>query len=85
MLQTAQRVGSAIGVAIVLAQFFDRIAASHGQDYAVALSMGLRTVLGFVGVALLFGLVDLVRRRAVQQRPEPRHALAEPEPRQALR
>ncbi|WP_375431216.1 MFS transporter [uncultured Friedmanniella sp.] len=83
MLQTAQRVGSAIGVAIVLAQFFDEVAASRGQDYAGALSTGLRTTLGFVGVALLFGLADLVRRRTVDQHPEPRHAMPEPEPRHA--
>lgn len=83
MLQTAQRVGSAIGVAIVLAQFFDRVAASRGQDYAGALSTGLRTTVGFVGVALLFGLADLVRRRSADARPEPRHAMPEPEPRHA--
>ena len=84
MLQTAQRVGSAIGVAIVLAQFFNRIAASKGQDYAGALSLGLRTVIAFVGVALLFGLADLFRRRVAEQNPEPRHAMPEPEPRHAL-
>ncbi len=83
MLQTAQRVGSAIGVAIVLAQFFEHIAASKGQDYAGALSAGLRTTVVFVGVALLFGLADLVRRRTAEQHPELRHALPEPEPRHA--
>ena len=74
MLQTAQRVGSAIGVAIVLAQFFGRIASSRGQDYAGALSVSLRTTIALVGVALLFALADLLRRRAGQQ-AEPRHAL----------
>jgi MFS family permease len=84
MLQTAQRVGSAIGVAIVLAQFFTHVAATKGQDYAGAFSTGLRTTVALIGVALLFGLADLVRRRAAQNHPEPRHALPEPEPRHAL-
>lgn len=83
MLQTAQRVGSAIGVAIVLAQFFERVAASKGQDYAGALSVGLRTTVGFVLVALVFGLADLARRRSAQRHPQPRHALPEPQPRHA--
>ncbi len=62
MLQTAQRVGSAIGVAAVLAQFFTQLAASRG-DYPQALSVSLRTTLVFIGVALAFGLADLFRRR----------------------
>jgi len=61
MLQTAQRVGSAIGVALVLAQFFDRLAAD-GDDYPAALSASLRTTIGFILVALLFGIADLIRR-----------------------
>ncbi|WP_375422803.1 MFS transporter [uncultured Friedmanniella sp.] len=84
MLQTAQRVGSAIGVAIILAQFFQRVAASKGQDYAGAFSTGLRTTVALIGVALLFGLVDLVRRRTTDHSPEPRHAMPEPEPRHAM-
>ena len=67
MLQTAQRVGSAIGVAVVLAQFFASIVSSRG-DYAVALSVSLRTTIGLVVVALLFALIDLVRRRAATER-----------------
>jgi hypothetical protein len=77
MLQTAQRVGSAIGVAIVLAQFFSRVAATHGS-YAEAVSLSLRTTLVFIVVALLFGLADLIRRTRVEQ-PEPRHAAGEPD------
>ncbi|MDX6276082.1 MAG: hypothetical protein QOJ72_210 [Nocardioidaceae bacterium] len=61
LLQTAQRVGSAIGVAIVLALFFERIA-STGGDYAAAMSYSLHVTIGFVLVALLMGVVDLVRR-----------------------
>ena len=68
MLQTAQRVGSAIGVAVVLAQFFAALASSRG-DYAVALSDSLRTTIGLVAVALLFAVIDLVRRRTSADRP----------------
>lgn len=61
LLQTAQRVGSAVGVAVVLAQFFDALASSQG-DYAEAFSTSLRTVVGLVAVALVFAVVDLLRR-----------------------
>jgi MFS family permease len=67
MLQTAQRVGSAIGVALVLAQFFSKLASSH--DVAAAFTLGLRTTTGFVVAALLIGLADLFgsRRRTASQ------------------
>ena len=58
LLQTAQRVGSAVGVALVLAQFFASLAAS--ADVAEAFSIGLRTTIAFVLAALLFGVVDAV-------------------------
>jgi EmrB/QacA subfamily drug resistance transporter len=61
LLQTVQRVGSAIGVAVVLAQFFDRLSSTRG-DYAEAFSLGLRTTIGLVVAALLIGVVDLARR-----------------------
>ena len=62
MLQTAQRVGSAIGVAVILAQFFAALGTTRG-DYAAALSTALRTTIAFVGVALVFAVLDLIRRR----------------------
>lgn len=61
LLQTAQRVGSAIGVAIVLALFFERVASSGG-DFADALSYSLHVTIAFVLAALVLGLVDLRRR-----------------------
>ena len=74
MLQTAQRVGSAIGVAVVLAQFFSELAASHG-DFAHALSVSLRTTLGIVLAALLFGVVDITTGGGPRgPREPPRHA-----------
>jgi EmrB/QacA subfamily drug resistance transporter len=66
LLQTAQRVGSAVGVALVLAQFFDRLASSHG-DFAGAFSVALHTTIGLVLVALVLAVVDQVRR---QRRPD---------------
>jgi EmrB/QacA subfamily drug resistance transporter len=68
MLQTAQRVGSAIGVAVVLAQFFASLAGSRG-NYAEALSVSLRTTIGLVAAALVFAVIDLVRRRTAADRP----------------
>ena len=66
MLQTVQRVGSAIGIAVVLALFFAALAAGDG-DYARALSVSLRATIGFVVAALVFATLDLVRRgRAVR-------------------
>lgn len=82
MLQTVQRVGSSIGVAVVLAQFFASLASSRG-DYGTALSMSLRLTIGFVAFSLIFAVADLVRRRSDDAEPEPRHALAEPAPRHA--
>ncbi|GAA3573037.1 MFS transporter [Microlunatus spumicola] len=82
MLQTAQRVGSAIGVAVILAQFFAALASTKG-DYAEALSMALRTTIAFIGVALVFAVADLLRRTGHDRHPEPQHAAPDPEPRHA--
>jgi len=73
MLQTAQRVGSAIGVAVVLAQFFSKLASTHG-DFAKALSLGLRTTIGLVAAALVLGLVDLLTRRGHDTRAATRES-----------
>ncbi|MFD1826904.1 MULTISPECIES: MFS transporter [Mumia] len=61
MLQTAQRVGSAIGVSLVLAQFFSRLAVDG--DYGESMSLALRTTVAFVVGALLLGLADLATSR----------------------
>jgi predicted MFS family arabinose efflux permease len=66
LLQTFQRVGSAIGVAVVLAQFFDRLATSHG-DSAEAFTVALHTTIGLIVAALVLGLADLRRRREHSQ------------------
>ncbi|WP_197679112.1 MFS transporter [Auraticoccus monumenti] len=69
LLQTAQRTGSAIGVAVVLAIFFQSAAATGG-DLGEALSYSLRTTIALVLVALALGVVDL-RRRTADPAPEP--------------
>ena len=56
VLQTSQRVGSAVGVAAVTAVFF---AGLDAEGWAHALSRGVRLAAAFVGAALVLGLVDL--------------------------
>jgi hypothetical protein len=60
-----------VGVAVVLAQFFDRLASSHG-DFADAFSAALHTTIGLVVVALVLAVVDQVRRvRDPDEDPQP--------------
>lgn len=61
LLQTAQRVGSAIGVAVVLALFFERVRSSDG-DFADALSYSLHVTIALIVIALVLGVADLLRR-----------------------
>lgn len=61
LLQTAQRVGSAIGVALVLAQFYSTLASTG--DVGDAFTVGLRTTLAFVIAALAIGAVEVWRGR----------------------
>ncbi|WP_328523041.1 MFS transporter [Kribbella sp. NBC_00359] len=58
-LQTAQRIGSAIGTA-VLATIFYRVLMSSGHDYPAAVSAALLSATGLMVVALLIAIVDLV-------------------------
>ncbi len=68
VLQTGQRVGSAVGVAAATAVFFSALAADGGGgDEALvgqALSHGLRVSLGLVLLSLALAVVDLRRRTA---------------------
>jgi len=56
VLQTSQRVGSAVGVAAVTAVFF---AGLDGNGWADALSRGLRLAAAFAGAGLVVGVLDL--------------------------
>jgi EmrB/QacA subfamily drug resistance transporter len=71
MLQTAQRIGSAFGIAFVLAQFYETLHGTH--QVADAFTVGLRTVIVLVAVALVVALGDVwlgrrERRRATGER-----------------
>lgn len=75
VLQTGQRVGSAIGISAVGAVFFGRLTGSRG-DWSTAISAGLVLTIGLVVLALLLGTADLLldrrtARRAAALPPDP--------------
>ncbi|MFZ7088857.1 MFS transporter [Curtobacterium sp. RRHDQ10] len=59
LIQVGARVGSAIGIAAVGSVFYSSLASTHG-DFSRGLPLGLGVSLGFVGAALLAGIVDVV-------------------------
>ena len=69
VLQTAQRIGTGAGIALIGSVFFGRVSSGHG-DFAHAASVALRVTLLLVLVALGAALLDVVvsRRRAARQR-----------------
>jgi EmrB/QacA subfamily drug resistance transporter len=68
-LQTAQRIGGAIGTA-VLATIFYQVLAQSAHDYPTAVSDALLYASGLMLLALLIAIVDLVRHRPQShQRP----------------
>jgi EmrB/QacA subfamily drug resistance transporter len=58
--ETGVRIGTALGTAVASALFFGTLAATHGDQH-VAIALGLASPAAFVGVALLIGLVDILR------------------------
>ncbi|MGW2424821.1 MFS transporter [Streptomyces sp. NPDC001709] len=66
VLQTAQRIGSAAGVAVVGSVYFAQLA-NHAKP-ATALQYGLLTSVGIILLALVLAFADLRERRV---RPEP--------------
>jgi MFS family permease len=62
-LQTAQRVGAAIGTA-VLATIFYRVLTQSGRDYATAVSDTLLCASALMLLALLIASADLLRHRS---------------------
>ncbi|MER8188104.1 MFS transporter [Kitasatospora sp. NPDC094015] len=66
VLQTAQRIGSAVGIAAVGSVFFSQVGA-HPGDWAGAFQRGLLVALGFVLLALLVTLADALAGRARQR------------------
>jgi EmrB/QacA subfamily drug resistance transporter len=80
VLQTAQRIGSAVGQAVIGAAFFSALStteppgtAEREAAYAGALSRAVLVTLLFVGAALVLGVVDLrgSRRRTGRERQLP--------------
>ena len=67
VLQTGQRVGSAVGISAVGAVFFGSLAASRG-DWASSISSGLLVTVGLVVLALLVGVADLASDRITRRR-----------------
>jgi EmrB/QacA subfamily drug resistance transporter len=75
-LQTAQRIGSAIGTA-VLAGVFYQVLVRTGRDYPAAVYEALLCASGVMLLALLMAVAELVRRHHVDRpaaRPQPEHA-----------
>jgi EmrB/QacA subfamily drug resistance transporter len=62
VVQTAQRVGAAFGIAAIGAVFFARLGATHG-DWAAAFEMALMVAIGFLVLALAAALTDVLLAR----------------------
>nr|WP_225847173.1 MFS transporter [Streptomyces sp. HPF1205] len=58
VLQTAQRIGSAAGVAAVGSVFFSRVGAGHA-DWAGGFQLGVLTATGLAALALVVALLDI--------------------------
>jgi glycerol uptake facilitator-like aquaporin len=69
-LQTAQRIGAAIGTA-TLATIFYHVLTQTGHDYSIAVSDTLLAACGFMLLALLMALTEATRRRRQGQRAAP--------------
>jgi EmrB/QacA subfamily drug resistance transporter len=68
LLQSGQRIGSAIGIAAVGAVFFARVASSGGRGYAGAFQSAVLVSVAFVGAALLITLIDITIDRRHRRR-----------------
>ncbi len=75
VLQTGQRIGSAVGIAGVGSVFFAR-GAAQGGDWAEAFQRGVIVATAFIVLALVVALIALVRGRARTVPTRPRHAHA---------
>lgn len=66
VLQTTQRIGASVGVAVIASVFFATLGRNPGGlagGYGPALSVGLRVTLALLGVAFVAALLDAMRRR----------------------
>jgi len=74
-LQTAQRIGSAIGTALLLS-FFYRALTGGGHNWPKAVSDALLCACGLMLLALVLAVAELWRRRSRHDRPVTPHTLA---------
>jgi EmrB/QacA subfamily drug resistance transporter len=63
VLQTGQRIGLAIGQALIGAVFFNSLTGNSPDDYARALGNAVIAAICFVSIAVAIGVHDLVRER----------------------
>ena len=70
VLQTGQRIGTAVGIAVVGAVFFNRLAAS-GNDWSSALRTALLVTVGLVLIALAAAVADVFAARRAARMPGP--------------
>jgi EmrB/QacA subfamily drug resistance transporter len=61
-LQTGQRIGTAIGTAVLAGVFRSTVGASHGH-FTMALSVAMLCSVGFIVIALALGIAELRARR----------------------
>jgi EmrB/QacA subfamily drug resistance transporter len=71
-LQTGQRIGTAIGTAVLAGVFRAAVGSTHG-DFPVALSIAMLCSAGFVLVALALGIGELRARRARRSAEQLQH------------
>jgi MFS family permease len=62
VVQTAQRIGTAVGIAATGSLFFSRLGSTHG-DWTSAMQAALWACVGFVLLALVLALVDVTSGR----------------------
>lgn len=68
VLQTAQRVGLAIGQAVIGAVFFTAITGTGAEAYGRALAAAVLVALGFVAAALVVAIAEVLRGRSEVRR-----------------
>ncbi len=71
VLQTGQRIGTAIGIAGVGAVFFNRLA-HHDGDWGLAFRTSLSVTIAFVVAALIAATADVLAGRRSEHQPAPR-------------
>ncbi len=71
VLQTAQRIGLAIGQALIGAVFFNSLAGDSVESYSRALGYAVIAAICFVAIAVAIGVHDLVRARRRESLGQP--------------